>query len=304
MVRLVDRVAYINHDIDDAVRAGIIAEADLPVGRDRAARADRLAADRHPGPGHRRALARGRRHRPERGGGRGDAAAAQVHVRPRLPRPRGALRARARAADAARAVRPLPRASRRRCPRASPGPRTGPAGDRLHRGDDRPLLHRALPAARAAGGVAACERPASPPTRRAVKEAADIVEIVSAHTDLRRAGERFIGLCPFHDERTPSFSVDPRRSSTTASAARPGATCSASSRRRRGSASPMRSRRSAERYGVEVEREAEDPRAEAARRRRARLGELLERTAAFYASFLVGGAEGGRGARVPCRARA
>ena len=31
VVRLVDRVAYINHDIDDAVRAGILAEADLPV---------------------------------------------------------------------------------------------------------------------------------------------------------------------------------------------------------------------------------------------------------------------------------
>ena len=30
VVRLVDRVAYINHDIDDAVRAGILAEADLP----------------------------------------------------------------------------------------------------------------------------------------------------------------------------------------------------------------------------------------------------------------------------------
>ena len=29
-MRLVDRVAYINHDIDDAVRAGILAEADLP----------------------------------------------------------------------------------------------------------------------------------------------------------------------------------------------------------------------------------------------------------------------------------
>ena len=32
IVRLVDRVAYINHDIDDALRAGVIAEADLPVG--------------------------------------------------------------------------------------------------------------------------------------------------------------------------------------------------------------------------------------------------------------------------------
>ena len=43
-----------------------------------------------------------------------------------------------------------------------------------------------------------------------MKDAADIVEIVSAYTDLRRAGERYTGLCPFHEERTPSFSVDAR----------------------------------------------------------------------------------------------
>ena len=42
-----------------------------------------------------------------------------------------------------------------------------------------------------------------------VKEASDIVEVISAYTDLRRAGTRFTGLCPFHDERSPSFSVDP-----------------------------------------------------------------------------------------------
>ena len=58
VVRLVDRVAYINHDIDDAVRAGILAEADLPGGGDRAARPDRIGADRHPRARHRRQLAR------------------------------------------------------------------------------------------------------------------------------------------------------------------------------------------------------------------------------------------------------
>jgi DNA primase len=42
----------------------------------------------------------------------------------------------------------------------------------------------------------------------------------------------------------------------------------------------------ADRYGVEIERESEDPRAEEARKRRARLGELLERTAQFYATYL------------------
>ena len=40
-----------------------------------------------------------------------------------------------------------------------------------------------------------------------VKEASDIVEVISAYTDLKRAGTRFTGLCPFHDERTPSFSA-------------------------------------------------------------------------------------------------
>ncbi len=44
----------------------------------------------------------------------------------------------------------------------------------------------------------------------AVKAAADIVEVVSLRTSLRRvSGARFVGRCPFHEERTPSFSVDP-----------------------------------------------------------------------------------------------
>jgi len=41
-----------------------------------------------------------------------------------------------------------------------------------------------------------------------------------------------------------------------------------------------------DRYGVEVERESEDPQAEERRKRRERLGELLERTARYYASYL------------------
>ena len=58
IVKLVDRVAYINHDIDDALRAGILRRRRPAGGGDRAARADRVAADRHPGARHRRALAR------------------------------------------------------------------------------------------------------------------------------------------------------------------------------------------------------------------------------------------------------
>src|SRR6202163_5086772 len=44
-----------------------------------------------------------------------------------------------------------------------------------------------------------------------VRSRADIVEIISAHARLKRAGRNFVGLCPFHNEKTPSFSVNAER---------------------------------------------------------------------------------------------
>jgi DNA primase len=43
-----------------------------------------------------------------------------------------------------------------------------------------------------------------------VKEAADIVEVVGEVVELKRAGHRLTGLCPFHSEKTPSFTVNPQ----------------------------------------------------------------------------------------------
>jgi DNA primase len=45
----------------------------------------------------------------------------------------------------------------------------------------------------------------------AVKRAADIVDVISLRTSLKKQGGRYVGRCPFHDERTPSFSVSPDR---------------------------------------------------------------------------------------------
>ncbi len=42
-----------------------------------------------------------------------------------------------------------------------------------------------------------------------VKHAADIVDVVADHVKLRRTGSSFTGLCPFHNEKTPSFNVSP-----------------------------------------------------------------------------------------------
>jgi DNA primase len=43
----------------------------------------------------------------------------------------------------------------------------------------------------------------------ALRQQADIVAIIGDYTSLRRAGKSFKGLCPFHTERTPSFTCTP-----------------------------------------------------------------------------------------------
>ncbi|HKN39276.1 MAG TPA: CHC2 zinc finger domain-containing protein, partial [Acidimicrobiia bacterium] len=42
-----------------------------------------------------------------------------------------------------------------------------------------------------------------------VREATNMVAVVSEHLALKRVGRRYQGLCPFHSEKTPSFSVNP-----------------------------------------------------------------------------------------------
>ncbi len=44
-----------------------------------------------------------------------------------------------------------------------------------------------------------------------IRRRAGILEVISPHVTLRRAGRSYKGLCPFHSEKTPSFTVDPER---------------------------------------------------------------------------------------------
>ena len=48
-------------------------------------------------------------------------------------------------------------------------------------------------------------------TIQRIKDAADIVDVVREFVTLRKAGANYKGLCPFHNEKTPSFVVTPSK---------------------------------------------------------------------------------------------
>ena len=50
-----------------------------------------------------------------------------------------------------------------------------------------------------------------PDTIEEVKQRADIVDVISEYVVLRKRGKDYVGLCPFHNEKTPSFSVSPNK---------------------------------------------------------------------------------------------
>jgi DNA primase len=124
-------------------------------------------------------------------------------------------------------------------------------------------------------------------SRERVRDAVDFEELVGARTELKRAGVRRLqGLCPFHDERTPSFGIDPVEKLYHCFGCGVGGDVFSFVMETEGLDFAGALESLADRYGVELEREAEDPAAAARRERTDRLLALLERTAAYYVRVL------------------
>src|SRR5882672_5350417 len=51
----------------------------------------------------------------------------------------------------------------------------------------------------------------SPKTIAAIRDRVEIVALISDSVKLARKGRSFLGLCPFHQEKTPSFSINPEK---------------------------------------------------------------------------------------------
>jgi DNA primase len=116
-----------------------------------------------------------------------------------------------------------------------------------------------------------------------VRDAVDFVELVSARTELRRAGPaRYEGLCPFHEERSPSFGIDPHKKVYYCFGCQAAGDVFTFVQETEGVDFKGAIELLADRFAVELEHEEEDPRAAERRRRRERLLELLTRTAAYY----------------------
>jgi DNA primase len=124
-------------------------------------------------------------------------------------------------------------------------------------------------------------------SRDRVLDAVDMIALVSARTELRRAGvDSYFGLCPFHDERTGSFHVRPDEKHYHCFG------CQASGdpfdfvMQTEGLDFKGALESLAGRFGVRLETEDEDPAAAARRQRRERLHALLDRAALYYSRYL------------------
>ncbi|MEA3427886.1 MAG: DNA primase [Thermodesulfobacteriota bacterium] len=85
-----------------------------------------------------------------------------------------------------------------------------------------------------------------------IKNAADIVDIISETVVLKKSGKNFLGLCPFHSEKTPSFTVSPDKQIFYCFGCSAGGNVFSFLMKQEGLSFPEAARMLARRYGIEI----------------------------------------------------
>lgn len=115
----------------------------------------------------------------------------------------------------------------------------------------------------------------------------DIVELVGRYVKLRRAGTNFVGLCPFHNEKTPSFNVSPSRNSYHCFGCGAGGTALGFLMDHDGMTFVEAVKRLADAAGIRIEEEVWDANAERDAKIRASLIRAHQRLAEWYHHLLM-----------------
>ena len=126
-----------------------------------------------------------------------------------------------------------------------------------------------------------------------VKATADLVAVVSERTQLRKQGSRFMGRCPFHEERTASFSVNAHDKLFYCFGCGRGGDLISFVRETENLDFSGAVEWLADRFNVRLEYEEASPQIEEERRRRARLVEVLDQASSFYERYLWDSQAGG-----------
>jgi DNA primase len=127
-----------------------------------------------------------------------------------------------------------------------------------------------------------------------VKAAMEILPLVEDVVRLRKSGSTYKGLCPFHQERTPSFTVSPARGTFKCFGCGEGGDAITFVEKTENVDFVGAIEVLARRFGVELEYEEASPEQEQRRQRDERLRALLERAAEFYARVLWESESGAR----------
>jgi DNA primase len=127
----------------------------------------------------------------------------------------------------------------------------------------------------------------------AVKAGADFVEVVNGRTQLRKAGRSYMGRCPFHDERTASFSVNAVDKWFNCFGCGAKGDMISFVRETEGLDFVGAIEWLADRFRIEIEYEESSAAEDAARKRRARLLALLDQAASYYERTLWESQAGG-----------